>query len=54
MPYGRERLTYEGNSQCIERSTQDLGFRSDVETGWGIGRSVATAVIERAKSDGAE
>src|SRR5947207_6775343 len=27
VPYGRERLTCEGNAQFIERSTQDMGFR---------------------------
>lgn len=33
VPYGRERLTYEGNSQFIERSTQDLGFRTGRDVG---------------------
>lgn len=36
VPYGRERLTYEGYSQFIERSTQDLGFR--------VGRDVGVTV----------
>lgn len=36
VPYGRERLTYEANSQFIERSTQDLGFR--------VGRDVGLSV----------
>ena len=36
VPYGRERLTYEGYSQFIERSTQDLGFR--------VGRDVGLTV----------
>jgi hypothetical protein len=33
VPYGRERLTYEGNSQFIERSTQDMGFRTGRDVG---------------------
>lgn len=36
VPYGRERLTYSGFSQFLERSVQDLGFR--------VGRDVGVAV----------
>src|SRR5207248_4700829 len=36
VPYGRERLTYEANSQFIERSTQDMGFR--------VGRDVGATI----------
>jgi hypothetical protein len=36
VPYGRERLTYSGSSQFIERSIQDLGFR--------VGRDVGLSV----------
>ena len=36
VPYGRERLTYSGNSQFIDRSVQDLGFR--------VGRDVGVAL----------
>ena len=36
VPYGRERLTYDGDAQFIERSTQDLGFR--------VGRDVGASV----------
>lgn len=36
VPYGRERLTYSGNSQFIDRSIQDFGFR--------VGRDVGVAV----------
>ena len=35
VPYGRERLTYSGSSQFLERSVQDLGFR--------VGRDVGVA-----------
>jgi len=33
VPYGRERLTYEADSQFIERSTQDMGFRVGRDVG---------------------
>jgi hypothetical protein len=33
VPYGRESLTYEGNSQFIERSTENLGFRIGRDVG---------------------
>ena len=36
VPYGRERLTYSGSSQFIERSIQDFGFR--------VGRDVGVAL----------
>ena len=36
VPYGRERLTYSGYSQFLERSVQDLGFR--------VGRDVGLAL----------
>ncbi len=36
VPYGRERLTYSGNAQFIDRSIQDLGFR--------VGRDVGAAL----------
>ena len=36
VPYGRQRLTYSGNSQFLERSIDDLGFR--------IGRDVGAAL----------
>ena len=36
VPYGRERLTYSGDTQFVERSVQDLGFR--------VGRDVGAAV----------
>ncbi len=36
VPYGRERLTYSGNAQFIDRSVQDLGFR--------VGRDVGAAL----------
>ncbi len=36
VPYGRERLTYSGSSQFIDRSIQDFGFR--------VGRDVGVAV----------
>jgi hypothetical protein len=36
VPYGRERLTYSGDSQFIDRSIQDLGFR--------VGRDVGATV----------
>jgi hypothetical protein len=36
VPYGRERLTYEGNSQFIERSTQDMGFRAGRDVGMSV------------------
>jgi hypothetical protein len=36
VPYGRERLTYSGEAQFIDRSIQDLGFR--------VGRDVGVSV----------
>src|SRR5258708_5642944 len=36
VPYGRERLTYSGEAQFIDRSIQDLGFR--------VGRDVGISV----------
>jgi hypothetical protein len=36
VPYGRERLTYSGTSQFLERSVMDLGFR--------VGRDVGASV----------
>ncbi len=36
VPYGRERLTYSGYAQFIDRSIQDLGFR--------VGRDVGAAM----------
>jgi len=39
VPYGRERLTYSGYAQFIDRSVQDLGFR--------VGRDVGAALVLR-------
>jgi membrane-associated phospholipid phosphatase len=54
--FPRERARYEGWAKEFGESRlwSGIHFRSDVESGWEIGRRVGAQALERAKSDGGE
>ena len=46
-------ITAKGDEMAWSRLWAGIHYRSDIEAGLALGRSVARVVIERAKSDGA-